>query len=54
MNTIKNPYKSPQITQVVLDKEISLVLNSEPPLGPGESYLGKTPDYFNNNPLDQV
>jgi hypothetical protein len=54
MNTLKNPYQSPQITKVVLDKEISLVLNSEPPFGPGELFLGNAPDYFNNNPQDQV
>lgn len=34
------PYKSPEITQVLLDKEISLILESNPPAGPEEEITG--------------
>lgn len=32
-------YSTPKIEVILLDKEISLILNSVPPEGPGESYL---------------
>ena len=46
MKAIKIKYQTPQITEVRLDKEISLVLNSNPPIGPEE---GKAPEYFDPN-----
>jgi hypothetical protein len=46
MNKIKNTYQTPQIAEVRLDNEISLVLLSNPPLGPEE---GKAPEYFDPN-----
>ena len=49
-NNQKRAYFAPQIKQIKLDNEISLVLESEPPLGPGESLL-KAPEYFNNDPF---
>jgi hypothetical protein len=49
MNKTKNPYQSPQITEVRLDNEISLVLVSNPPDGPEEGMNQQTPEYFNNN-----
>jgi hypothetical protein len=49
MNTKKQTYQSPQITEVRLDSEISLVLNSLPPLGPEEGIGQNTPDFFNPN-----
>lgn len=45
----KNLYTAPKIDRIVLDNEISLTLDSAPPVGPGEGYLIK-PDYFNNDP----
>ena len=50
MNTIKQTYQSPQITEVRLDKEISLVLNSNPPIGPDEGHNQQVPEFFTNNP----
>ncbi|MDX9747805.1 MAG: hypothetical protein RBT57_04830 [Paludibacter sp.] len=38
MQTIKNIYASPEIKEIGLDNEISLILVSEPPFGPGEEY----------------
>ena len=46
----KTTYNSPKIERVILDNEISLVLESNPPYGPNESSL-MTPDYFNNDPF---
>lgn len=50
MNTIKSTYQTPQIAEVRLDNEISLVLLSNPPLGPEESNNQQVPEFFNNNP----
>jgi len=43
-------YNSPEIVCVELDNEISLALESAPPVGPEESYIS-SPDYYNNDPL---
>jgi len=48
--TEKRIYKCPSIELIKLDNEISLVLQSEPPLGPGES-LSLVPEYFGNDPF---
>ncbi len=45
----RKAYSKPAIESVILDNEISLVLASDPPAGPGE-VINKTPDYFNNDP----
>jgi hypothetical protein len=53
MNTIyknKRPYTSPTIERVELDNEISLALESAPPVGPNEISLS-TPEHFNNDPF---
>jgi hypothetical protein len=52
MNTIKQIYQSPQVTEVRLDNEISLVLFSNPPDGPnegGEGMNNQIPQYFRND-----
>jgi hypothetical protein len=55
MNKTKNPYQSPQITEVRLDNEISLVLVSNPPLGPDETMNQQGPEFFNNSsPVSQA
>jgi len=46
----KASYSAPWIECIKLDKEISLVLESEPPIGPNEALL-KSPEYFNNDPF---
>ena len=46
----KKSYCIPAIKRIKLDKEISLVLLSEPPVGPNESIF-KAPEYFNLNPF---
>jgi len=51
--TAKKTYLVPQIERITLDNDISLVLESNPPLGPGES-LGKAPEYFNNDPFKNI
>lgn len=41
-NTIKNTkqiYKKPSIILIELDNEISLILESSPPIGPNEAFL---------------
>ncbi|MEI6753039.1 MAG: hypothetical protein WCK78_07710 [Paludibacter sp.] len=50
-NTEKRIYASPMIKLIKLDNQISLQLESDAPLGPGETYNLKTPDYFNNDPF---
>jgi len=46
----KRAYSSPQIEQIKLDNEISLQLQSDAPVGPGESF-NKTPEHLNNDPF---
>jgi len=46
----KRLYCAPQIEQIKLDNEISLALESDPPIVPGETQL-KMPEYFNNDPF---
>lgn len=48
-NKAKRPYTTPQVERIVLDNEISLALESSPPLGPGET--SRAPEYFNNDPF---
>jgi hypothetical protein len=49
---IKKSYKSPAIELIVLDNEISLALESAPPVGPDESYNKiSSPDHFNKTPF---
>ena len=45
----KRTYISPQIEKIKLDNDISLALESTPPLGPGET--SQAPEYFNNDPF---
>lgn len=49
-NKIK--YITPQIKLIILDNEISLALESAPPIGPGES-REIMPDYLRNNPFPE-
>lgn len=51
MKTKRN-YICPQINQIQIDNEISLILSSleEPIFGPGES-ISQTPDYFNHDDI---
>lgn len=44
----KRIYSTPLIVRVKLDNEISLALESDAPIGPGEGFL-KAPEYFNND-----
>lgn len=46
----KYKYRTPQIECVLLDNDISLVLESNPPLGP-EEVTSLAPEYFNNDPF---
>lgn len=46
---VKRTYSAPLIEQVILDNEISLVLQSDPG-EPGASN-SITPEYFNNDPF---
>lgn len=49
-NIEKRNYSTPIVELIKLDSAISLILESDPPEGPGES-MNKTPDYFNNDPF---
>ena len=46
----KKYYISPRVELILLDHEISLQLESSPPVPDGESSM-LTPDYFNNDPF---
>ena len=50
-NKKNTAYQTPQIERIVLDNEISLQLDSTPPVGPGGEIVMKTPEYFNNEPF---
>jgi hypothetical protein len=53
MNNIykeKREYTAPLIERIQLDNDISLALESPPPVGPGES-MNSIPEYFNNDPF---
>jgi len=45
----KKIYSAPQIEQIILDKEISLALESNPPAGPNEGAF-LTPDCLKSDP----
>jgi len=45
----KRAYSSPQIDQIKLDNEISLVLSSLD--APGDPEVLNAPEYFNNDPF---
>jgi hypothetical protein len=46
----KKKYIKPRIEWIPLDNEISLALESTPPLGPGEG-ASLAPEYMNNDPF---
>jgi len=46
----KREYTVPSIEKIKLDNEISLALESTPPLGPWE-VSNNAPEYFNNDPF---
>ncbi len=46
----KRVYNTPAIELISLDNEISLILGSSPPIGPGETNNNSVPEYFNNDP----
>jgi len=48
----KKSYTYPRIELIVLDNQISLALESEPPPGPGE-YGSLMPEHFNNYPFSE-
>jgi hypothetical protein len=52
MKTSEKIYESPQIEMIILDHEISLVLNSDPPFGPDEGPYSQAPDYLSHDPFD--
>ncbi len=47
---IKRIYMHPEIISIKLDNEISLALESTPPVGPDEGLIGKI-DSFKNEPF---
>ncbi|MDP4269980.1 MAG: hypothetical protein Q8909_07615 [Bacteroidota bacterium] len=46
----KRPYSPPLIGEVKIDNEISVIMVSNPVIGPGEGKVMNTPDFFNNDP----
>jgi hypothetical protein len=50
MRTEKRIYNSPGIVSIEIDSEITLALESAPPIGPGEGF-SLAPVYFNNDPF---
>jgi hypothetical protein len=51
---IKRTYNNPEIVCVELDNDISLALQSAPPIGPDETNNALRPEYFNTNPIKQT
>jgi hypothetical protein len=51
INRVRRNYLAPAIQKVSLDNEISLALQSLPPVGPDE-LVQKSPDYFRMDPFD--
>lgn len=49
-NTLRR-YKSPILSIINVDNQISLALESEPPIGPGDEYSLLQPSPANNNPF---
>jgi hypothetical protein len=49
-HTEKRTYIAPQLEEVELDNEISLILESDPPFGPNE-VVKNAPEHFNNDPF---
>jgi len=47
----KKKYLSPLVELIVLDNEISLALESTPPVGPDEGNNLNSPDFLNQNPM---
>ena len=54
-NPIENKkiYFPPQVEHIYLDNEISLILESSPPVGPDES-LNSKPEYMNRDPFKLI
>jgi hypothetical protein len=51
----KNIYIAPSFEIIFLDNEISLALESAPPVGPSETNNTMTaPEYFGNEPLSTI
>jgi len=50
----KKTYSTPQIELIALDKEIALILESNPPLGPDETLNISVPDFFQHNHLKNL
>jgi hypothetical protein len=49
-NIEKREYTVPVVEHIKLDNEISLALESAPPIAPGE-FSNNAPQYFNNDPF---
>ena len=50
-NENKRKYITPEVAIIKLDNEISLALESEPPVGPGEGSGAYAPEYMKQNPF---
>ena len=50
MNTTNRIYSAPEIKCIEFDNQISLQIESDAPIGPGESF-SSVPEYFNCNPF---
>ncbi len=50
MNTTNKIYSAPEIKCIEFDNQISLQLESDAPIGPGEG-ISSAPEYFNNYPF---
>ena len=53
-NDNKRKYITPEVAIIKLDNEISMALESEPPVGPGEGPGAYAPEYMKQNPFKQV
>ena len=53
MNTTNKIYFAPEIKCIEFDNQISLQLESDAPIGPGESF-SSVPEYFNSNPFKSI
>jgi len=46
---LEKKYIAPEVSMIMLDREISLALQSAPPAGPDEAFNNQSPEFFNQD-----
>jgi hypothetical protein len=50
----KKIYNTPHIELLIIDNNVALILESNPPIGPDETREISTPDFLHNNHFKNV